>query len=283
MITLAQALKQSVETLVEVSDTPNLDAQTLLAHCSGKSRAWILAHPEECLTEIVVSSWLRDIEKLKTGVPLPYVLGHWQFYGQDFTLTADTLIPRPETELLIEEAVGWLDFQPGHRLAADIGTGSGCIAVSLSMVKPDLSVIATDISYPALKVARRNSSLHNVFERVHFLQTDLFPPIAHRFDLICANLPYIPTETLPTLKVSHREPKLALDGGANGLEIIGRFLKEAPYHINPGGTLLIEIDHSQGFEVQSLAQNIFPRAEISLKHDLSGLDRLVTIQLPEFS
>jgi release factor glutamine methyltransferase len=283
LITLAQALNQSTEALIGVSDTPLLDAQTLLAHRLGKSRSWILTHPEECLSETVTSDFMRDIEVLKMGVPLPYVLGHWEFFGLDFILTTDTLIPRPETELLVEQAVSWLDRHPERRLAADLGTGSGCIAVSLTKVKPDLSVFATDISYPALKVARRNSSQHNVGERVHFLQADLFPPIARRFDLVFANLPYIPTQTLQTLKVFKREPILALDGGPNGLDLIGRFLESAPDHISPGGFLIIEIDSSQGAEVQRLAQRAFPSSEISVKQDLSRHDRLVTIELPEFS
>jgi release factor glutamine methyltransferase len=263
LITLAQALNQSTEALIGVSDTPLLDAQTLLAHRLGKSRSWILTHPEECLSETVTSDFMRDIEVLKMGVPLPYVLGHWEFFGLDFILTTDTLIPRPETELLVEQAVSWL--------------------VSLTKVKPDLPVFATDISYPALKVARRNSSQHNVGERVHFLQADLFPPIARRFDLVFANLPYIPTQTLQTLKVFKREPILALDGGPNGLDLIGRFLESAPDHISPGGFLIIEIDSSQGAEVQRLAQRAFPSSEISVKQDLSRHDRLVTIELPEFS
>ena len=283
MITLDQALKQSTEALFEVSDTPNLDAQTLLAHRLGKPRSWILSHPDECLSETISTSFLRDIEELRMGVPLPYVMEHWEFFGLDFTLTPDTLIPRPETELLVEQAVNWLDLHPERRLAADLGTGSGCIAVSLTKIKPDLSVIATDISFPALKVARKNSYRHKVGERVHFLQADLFPPIAPRFDLICANLPYIPTQTLQTLKVSQREPNLALDGGENGLGLIIRLLESAPDHLSHGGFLLIEIESSQGAEVQRHAQDAFPSAEISLKRDLSGHDRLITIELLEIS
>ena len=283
MITLAQALKQSTEALFEVSDTPNLDAQTLLAHRLGKPRSWILTHSDECLSEAVSTYFLRDIEKLKMGIPLPYVIKHWEFFGLDFILNPDTLIPRPETELLVEQAVSWLDLHPQRRLAADLGTGSGCIAVSLTKVKPDLTVIATDISYPALKVAQSNAHRHNVGERIQFLQADLFPPITQRFDLICANLPYIPSQTLQTLKVSKREPNLALDGGSNGLDLIIRLLESAPDHLSPGGFLLIEIESSQGAEVQLLSQHAFPSAEISVKRDLSGHDRLITIQLLDIS
>jgi release factor glutamine methyltransferase len=265
--------------LVEVSETPNLDAQTLLAYCIGKPRAWILTHPEERLTDNHYQAFQADIEKLKKGVPLPYLIGHWEFFGLEFTLTQDTLIPRPETELLVEKALNWLDRHPEKKWAADVGTGSGCIAVTLAKVHPTLSVIATDISYPALKVGQVNSSHHNVAERVHLIHADLLSSVAQRFDLICANLPYIPTEILPTLKVSKGEPKLALDGGENGLDLIRRFLKVAPDHLAPGGCLLLEIEKSQGIEVHNHAQTAFPRAEVSIQKDLAGLDRMVSIQL----
>ncbi len=281
MITIAQALQQSTLVLVEVSDTPNLDAQILLAHCLGKSRTWILTHSSENLSETTYSTLLKHIEALKRGIPLPYVLGHWEFYGLDFKLTPDTLIPRPETELLVEQALSWLKLHPGHRLAVDIGTGSGCIAISLVKFELNLSMIATDISYPALKVAHENSLRHNVSDRVYFLQADLFPPIARQFDLICANPPYIPTQTLDTLKISKGEPKLALNGGAKGLDLISRVLEGAIGFLKPGGVLLIEIESSQGSDILSLAQRTFPSAEINIKQDLSGFDRLVTIFQPE--
>lgn len=283
MITLSQALKNSTESLVEVSDTPNLDAQTLLAHHIDRSRAWILAHPEECLTDTSHQIFQRDIIKLTEGIPLPYVLGKWEFFGFDFSLTKDTLIPRPETELLIEHAVDWLDLHPEKRWAADVGTGSGCIAVTLAKIKPRLTVVATDISHPALIVGQKNASYHNVANRVHLLQSDFLSSVAQRFDLICANLPYIPTMVLPTLKVFRGEPKLALDGGADGLDLIRSFLEIAPHQVASGGCLLLEIEQSQGTATRGLAHRAFPLAEISVEKDLAGLDRLVKIQLPDNS
>ena len=281
MITISQALERSTLTLVKVSDTPTLDAQTLLAHCLGKSRSWLLTHPEVSLTNSVFSILQQEINSLERGIPLPYVLGHWEFYGLDFTVTPDTLIPRPETELLVDKALDWLNLQAEPCRAADIGTGSGCIAVALAKHNPDVSVIATDISYPALKIARANTIQHNVDHQVNFLQTDLFPPIADLFDLVCANLPYIPTQTLQNLKISGREPELALDGGPNGLDLIGSLLEGAPAHIAPGGILLFEVESSHGAKAQNLAQRAFPSAEIVLLTDLSGKDRLVTVHLPE--
>lgn len=281
MITISQALERSTATLVKVSDTPTLDAQTLLAHCLGRSRSWLLTHPEVSLTNSVFCSLQKEIKALNRGIPLPYVLGHWEFYGLDITVTPDTLIPRPETELLVDKALDWLNLQPQPCTAADIGTGSGCIAVALAKHNPDLSVIATDISYPALKIARANTIQHNVDHQINFLQTDLFPPIADRFDLVCANLPYIPTQTLQNLEVSGREPDMALDGGPNGLDLIGCLLEDAPAHIVPGGILLIEVESSHGAKAQNLAQRAFPSAAIEVLPDLSGKDRMVTIQLPK--
>lgn len=283
MITLGEALKLNTESLVDVSETPNLDAQTLLADRIGRSRAWILAHPEAELPETTYQSYQADINGLIDGMPLPYVLGHWEFFGLDFSLSQDTLIPRPETELLVEKAEAWLDRHPEKNWAADVGTGSGCIAISLAKTRPFLSFIATDISFAALKVARENAFRHKVAKRVEFIQSDLLTPVAHPIDLICANLPYIPSDVLPVLKVIKAEPELALDGGHNGLDIITRFLEAAPRWISAGGYLLIEIERSQGLQVQGIARRVFPLAEIDIHKDLAGFDRVISIQLTENS
>ena len=280
MITISHALFESVETLDKVSDTPNLDAQILLANALGKSRAWIISHPEEFLSKSDVSTWRVDLSSLQKGVPLPYVIGHWEFYGMDFAVTPDTLIPRPETELIVDQALDWLGEHQGYHLAVDIGTGTGCIAVALAKHESNLTVIATDISLSALKSASSNSCHHDVDERVHFLQCDLLFPLDMHFDLICANLPYIPTEILPSLKVFGREPDLALNGGKEGLDLIAQLLEIAPSYINLGGVLLIEIESTQGVQVQSIAKQHFPFANIRVIPDLSNHDRVVRIQQP---
>jgi release factor glutamine methyltransferase len=184
-----------------------------MAHILGKPRTWLLTHPEENLSSQALSSFQKDINLLADGIPLPYVLGQWEFYGLEFTITPDTLIPRPETEVLVEQAITWLSNKPDRRLIADLGTGSGCIAVALAKHVRSLSIIATEISFQALSVARSNTIQHKVSDRIHCLQADLFPPVECQFDLICANLPYIPTGTLRTLKIFGKEPSLALDGG----------------------------------------------------------------------
>jgi release factor glutamine methyltransferase len=211
------------------------------------------------------------------------VLGHWEFYGLDFELTPDVLIPRPETELLVERAIKWLRASRVRRSVADVGTGSGCIAVTIAKHIPDAEIIATDISYPALVVAKRNARRHGVSKHIKFIQCDLLPPHADplptdlRFDLVCANLPYIPTPTLRKLPVYGSEPSLALDGGTDGLDVLRRLLRIIPEWLAPNGMILLEIESSQGMSAVSLAYDAFESAEIHLHKDLAGQDRLVEI------
>ena len=165
---------------------------------------------------------MRNLARLESGQPLPYVLGAWEFYGLTFELTPDVLIPRPETELLVEQALEWLADRPAPLLAADVGTGSGCIAISLAVHAPQLRLLASDLSWPALQVARSNLARHRVEGQISLLQCDLLPPLSLPFDLLVANLPYIPSPVLPGLKLSLSEPPLALDGGLDGLDFIRR-------------------------------------------------------------
>jgi len=189
------------------------------------------------------------------------------------------LIPRPETELLVEKALAWLKMHPSRRLAVDVGTGSGCIAVSLAHGMDDLRMIALDISRPALTVARENITAHHVQERVFLLQTSLLNGLSPgKIDLVCANLPYIPSSTLAGLAVSHYEPRQALDGGPDGTTYLNALLEEAPGRLAPGGLMLLEIEAGQGTRVQQSARRCFPEAEIQLFHDLSGNPRLVQVE-----
>lgn len=279
MITISQALNQSVETLQKSSDTPNLDSQILLASTLEKPRAWVISHSEEKLSKFENARFQAGIISLVEGTPLPYIIGKWEFFGLEFFITPDTLIPRPETELMVEHALQWLDDHPGHRIAADIGTGSGCIAVALAKNSTDLSILASDISYSALKIAVKNSKMHEVDERIQFVESDLLPPLAIQYDMICANLPYIPAQTLTTLRIFGHEPDLALNGGEDGLDYITQLLTISPAYTKPEAILLVEIDSSQGREVLSIANECFPSAEISLLPDLARNDRLIKIQL----
>ena len=260
-----------------------LDLQTLLAHVLGQPRSWVLAHPEASLTEEQIREWKTALAHLRRGVPLPYVLGRWEFFGLEFIVTPDVLIPRPETELLVETALSRINnANMAIRTCIDIGTGSGCIAVALAIHAPSLALTATDISSEALAIAHANAEKHGVAGRIELHTADLFacPALAdRRFDLLTANLPYISSWTLRTLEVYGREPSLALDGGVDGLDLIRRLLQTAPAHIAAGGALLLEIEASQGKPALELAHKAFPLAEIRVLPDLTGRDRLLTIRM----
>ncbi len=280
---IAPSLLQEIsKALQNTSETPALDAQVLLANITQKPRAWLLAHPELTTLSPEENKKLEEaLQKLKNNVPLPYVIGHWAFYGMDFIVSPDVLIPRPETEELVEYALTWI-HEKKAKSALDVGTGPGCIPVSLARHAPDLSLVALEQSSPALSIARENAVRHKLAKRINFIQSDLFanlPP--QRFDLITANLPYIPTETLPTLDVYTREPTLALDGGADGLTLIRRFLAHAPRYIASKGLILLEIDSSHGKKALAAAQESFPTTQTALQQDLSGRDRFIRIQLPD--
>ncbi len=264
--------------LAGISESAALDAQVLLAHILGHSRAWVFAHPEFELTAEQTCALERAVDRLQAGEPLPYILGHWEFYAADFVITPAVLIPRPETELLVETALAWLRANPGRRLAADVGTGSGCIAISLAAHVESLCILASDISGAALDVARQNARRHGVDDRVHQVQADLLPATRRPFDLICANLPYIPGAKLAELRVAQWEPRLALDGGADGLVLVEGLLAEARRGLARGGLMLLEIEASQGVSGRELARCAFPGAEVDVMVDLAGHDRLIRIQ-----
>lgn len=278
--------------LTGISDTPALDASVLLANISGKHRTWILAHPEITLTAEQQNRLNRSLQRLQAGEPFPYVLGHWEFFGLDFEVTPDVLIPRPETELLVEKAIAWLQKFPSRRSVADIGTGSGAIAISIAVNVPDANILATDISEKALLVAKQNAQENNVGHRIRFTHCDLLPElqsipaddssftIHHSyFDLLCANLPYIPSETLYTLPIYGREPTLALDGGSDGLDLVRRLLQIAPQWLTSNGLILLEIEATRGTQALNLGRELFPKAQVQVHPDLTGNDRLIEISL----
>ena len=280
-INLAEWQGHAHQALSPLSESAALEAQVLLAHATGQSRAWVLSHPETILTPSQQAVLDNLLERLSNGVPLPYLTGEQEFYALPFWVTPDVLIPRPETELLVERAAAWLKAHPGRRRCADIGTGSGCIAVSLAHHVPDLRMLAVDRSYPALLVARENARRNGVSNRIDFIQADLLEGLSGPFDLICANLPYIPSKTLSRLPVRLHEPRLALDGGLDGLDFIRRLVAASVNKMAPGGLQLYEIEYRQGAEVEKLVRQTFPAAQVNVIKDLAGNDRLVAIQLHE--
>ena len=280
-----ELLGSAASRLATFSDTPQLDAQVVLAHIFGRTRTWLLAHPDLIVDPDQAGRFESLLRRLEQGEPLPYALGHQEFFGLDFKLTPDVLIPRPETELLVQNAIAWMKGDGQRRTVADVGTGSGCIAVSIAVQITDARVLATDISLPALRVARENARKLGVADRIEFVECDILPPHSQRLsteqhlDLVCANLPYIPTAELHALPVFGREPSLALDGGADGLDPFRRFFSLAPDWMASGGLMLLEIEARSGPAVLSLAYDAFHAAAFHLHKDLAGSDRLLEIQL----
>jgi release factor glutamine methyltransferase len=274
---LGDYLASIADKLKSFSDSPAMDASVLLAGLLNKPRTWVITHPEATVGPAERAILENALERLKAGEPLPYILGHWEFYGLEFKLNPATLIPRPETELLVEQALEWLQQHPKRRLAADVGTGSGCIAIAMALHLPDIQIIATDISRLALQAALVNAQRHAVDRQISFIQANLLESIRIPFDLICANLPYIPTETLQSLPVYTREPTLALDGGADGLDLIKGLLRTAPQRLAQGGRLLMEIEANQAASVRWLTQKAFPQQEARILRDLAGNERLLVV------
>ncbi len=277
-VTVSEALKHSRQALISVSETPTLDAQLLLAYTLKRKKEWVLVHSEHHLSSSELTTFEEYLDRLVSGEALPYLLGSWAFYGRSFHVTADVLIPRPETELLIENALGFLRSHPKVRLCADIGTGSGCIAISLALEIPDLQVIAVDVSPSAIEVAQENAKRHGVDDRVKLIVSDLLHPFDFRFGLICANLPYIPSERLERLAVAEREPALALDGGMDGLAVIRRLAHELPDWLVPGGRALLEVDSSHAHMLAGELTSMYSSVRVDVLKDLSGRDRVVMLE-----
>ena len=264
--------------------SPRLDAEVLLAHVLGCNRAQLYARPELALTDPQRQAFLASAERRYRHEPVPYIIGQREFYGLDFIVDHRVLIPRPETELLVElalESATRFTRQAQGLFLADVGTGSGIIAISLAVNLPDAIVCATEISRQALEVATLNAVHHGVSDRVHFLLGDQLTPMCRRMHIIAANLPYVPTGQLSSLApdVTAYEPLIALDGGADGLEHINRLLARAERWLLPRGVILLEIGAEQGLKVMSFAKQYYPKATIELFHDYAGLDRVVRISV----
>lgn len=276
-ITIEEALGEAFSRIKSISETPNLDAQILLGHSMGVSRTWVIGHAHDVITPNVFKNFQSLISQREIGVPLPYILGWWEFYGRRFRVSEEVLIPRPETELLVEVAINYLTQNSDRQFVLDIGTGSGCIAISLAAEISPLEILATDISRNALGLAKENAVKHGVSERIHFVQMDLSTGVSAQPDVVCANLPYIPGEQLQNLEVANWEPSIALDGGVNGLSQIIDLLDDLPRIVQPGGMILLEVEEKKGDDVRVEARERFPDGKIELHCDLAGKDRLLSI------
>lgn len=276
---VGEALAGFRSRLAPVSQVPLLEAALVLAHAAGMSKTWILAHPDAVLTLEQDTAAEELVVRRISGIPLPYLVGKWEFFGLEFLVNPGVLIPRPETELLVETALEWLRLHPRRRRLLDVACGSGCIGISLAVNSSRLSVTCGDISPLAARTAGMNARHHAVAPRVAVYLGDLARPLAARFDILCANLPYIPSARLADLEVARHEPGNALDGGPDGLDLVRQLLADVPRLVAPGGLALLEIDASQGHTCLDLARQAFPTASVQVLPDLAGLDRLLSIQL----
>jgi release factor glutamine methyltransferase len=279
--TIGAALGAAYALLSAVSDSPQLDAQVLLAHVLGTERVILLAYPERVLGADQRARYETLLNRAAQGYPVPYLTGSRAFYRHEFAVTPDVLIPRPETEHLVEAALAWagrIDPRGAGLTLADVGTGSGAIAISLAVALPGAEVYATDISPAALAVARYNAVTLGV-TRIHFVLSDLLTalPPEVRPDLVAANLPYIPAAELDTLVVARHEPRLALDGGPDGLGVIRRLLGQLAGRMADRGCVLLEIGAGQGTAVRALCAAAFPSATVRIIDDYAGHDRVVEV------
>jgi len=251
-------------------------------HLLGISRSYLFTHRDEPVGVEDIEAYRRLLDRRLERAPLAHITGHREFYGLDFYVDRRVLIPRPETETLVEECLKLLR-RDGlvAPLLADIGTGSGTIAVALACHLPEAKVYATDLSPQALEVAAINCRRHGVGDRVALLGGNLLEPLPEPVDMVLANLPYIPTDILPTLapEVAFYEPRLALDGGPEGLDLVRGLLVQAPLRLRWGGRVLLEIGADQGASAARAAGEAMPGAKIRVVRDLAGLDRLVVVEL----
>jgi release factor glutamine methyltransferase len=281
-VTLKQALARARKLLsagkIEESE---LESEVLLKYTLGISRVELYQRLDLELSSIEEEKFWSLIKRRLNNEPTAYITGHREFYGLDFHINPSVLIPRPETELLVERAIDTINNRY-FSISADIGTGCGAVAISLAVNLPQVKIYATDISPDALNIALQNCRKHGVEDRITLISGDLLEPLPEPVDLIVANLPYVRKSDLSGINTSNFEPKLALDGGEDGLEQIRRFiaqLKESK-KLCPGGILLTEIGQGQSNTVASLLHQRFPLADIEVFQDLGGIERVVSLSLP---
>jgi release factor glutamine methyltransferase len=288
-VNLAQALHLYTEQLQAAGiEDAWLEAEVLLRHTLDLDRAHLYARLQEDMSTSDQAVLHSLLARRLAREPTAYIVGQREFYGLDLETTPAALIPRPETELLVAEAIARASLperQARHRerlLIADVGTGNGAIAVALAVRLPEAALLAIDLSREALTLALRNARRHGVESRISFLQADLLAPLAQPADLIVANLPYVRSgdwEALPP-EIRGHEPRDALDGGPDGLREIGRLLGQAPSCLRPGGSLLVELGPLQAAPALALARRCFPDAAARIVPDAAGLDRLLVVDMP---
>jgi release factor glutamine methyltransferase len=274
-----EALARAREILTDSHiDEAALEGEILLRHVLGKSRAQLFTDLDSDVSPDDYKLLNKLIQRRVKGEPSAYITGNKEFYGLNFIVNRHVLIPRPETELLVEKAID-ICRNNSYFLIADIGTGCGAIAISLAVNLPSVKIYATDVSIKALEVAAQNCTKHGVTDRISFLRGDLLEPLPESIDLIIANLPYVREADIPADGPLSFEPQLALNGGERGLNKIERLCRQAGAKLNNQGSLLIEIGQGQAEDVKAILHKYFPSGLIEVQKDLAGIERVVSLRL----
>ena len=285
-MTIDQAIQEGAERLLNRQvDEHRRTAALVLCHLLGLDRAQLFIRSKEQLNESTYREYVSLIERRASGEPLQYITRHQEFYGLDFVVTPDVLIPRPETELLVERIIALAaESHSATPLIVDIGTGSGCIAIAVATHLPSARVIAIDVSAASLVVARKNAELHNVQGQIEFIEGDLFAPVSNRgleaaIDFVASNPPYVAESNIETLQREVRdwEPPSALFGGKAGLGFYDRLLDQSRRFVGAGGYLVCEIGNGQ---LDAISHKIDPEAWdlVDVTADLQGIPRTLTIR-----
>ncbi|MEE8353247.1 MAG: peptide chain release factor N(5)-glutamine methyltransferase [Dehalococcoidales bacterium] len=279
-VTIRQALVDARRTLAEAGvDDPGFEAEVLLRDLLAKDRARFYLDIGDPLSPAQQAGLRRRIERRLDGEPTAYILGRREFYGRDFLVGPDVLVPRPETELLVEQTLAAAREYQAPRIA-EVGTGSGAVAVSLALELPSATVYATDLSPRALEVAAANCKRHGVAEQVVLLAGDLLDPVSVNIDIVAANLPYVATAELPRTVPVSREPRLALDGGNDGLDQVRRLCRQVAERQPGVSRLLLEIGQGQAGPLVDFLHRLLPGAGVEFFADLAGIDRVCSVRLP---
>jgi release factor glutamine methyltransferase len=276
-VKISDAIKLTADNF-DRHDVPDArrDAELLVAFVTGKDKTFLITHPEGELSEIETAELIELEGRRASREPLQYILGRQEFYGLEFEVTPDVLIPRPETEILVERAIEFLKPLGGARFC-EVGIGSGCISVSILDSLPNATAIAGDISDKALQVARRNAERNHVIPRLKLMRSDVFSNIPEMaFSAIVSNPPYVPDEDIDTLQAEVRdhEPRIALSGGTSGLSIIERVISGAIPRLESGGLLLLEIGFDQSEKVSALIDRDRWQ-HLEFLPDLQGIPRIL--------
>ena len=280
MVSIAEALTKATQLLINAGvPEARREAGSLLSFIINKDRTFLFSHAEDQLSDDSLRRFDEFVGRRASGEPLQYITGVQDFYGREFRVTPDVLIPRPETELLVEAAIELVDSEP---FICDVGTGSGCIVVTLLCELQNARAVAVDKSPAALEVAKLNARNHSVLDRMEFAVSDCFDALAanrYQFDMVASNPPYVSAEMMAGLQreVRDHEPFVALSPGPDGLSIIRRLMLEAPAFLKDAGYLIMEIGFDQSEAVKSLVdESVWQLLEI--RPDLQGIPRIVVLQ-----